>query len=124
MPLPADIPFGYVVGRFMLAVGDTPADEDALPDAAPVLGTVRFRPEVPIIVSLENQPTTIVTQTVEASLVNGVLTDSSGNEGVWLVAGVYNVTFQMQPGIALPPIRAVVSEEIPLDLTLAAALTL
>ncbi|WP_404311286.1 glycoside hydrolase family 16 protein [Agrococcus terreus] len=121
MALPADIAQGFVVGRYALAVTDGD-DADRRPDAARLTGSVLFQRIVPTVVSTAEEPTTVVTQSVLATLQNGTLVDSTGAEGVWLVAGDYAVTFRMQPGVTLDPQRIAVTAEhteaAPLDLSL------
>ncbi|AWG01182.1 hypothetical protein DZF92_04585 [Clavibacter michiganensis subsp. insidiosus] len=118
--LPAALTYGYVVGRYLLAIGDTTRDDDRLPDPIAASGTVRFRPTVAAIRSAGGLSPVVVPQLVTATLDDeGWLTDTAGSRGVWLVAGSYDVSFQFG-AVALAPFRIFVTpdhtERAPLDL--------
>jgi hypothetical protein len=118
--LPAALTFGYVIGRYLLAVGDTTRDDDRLPDPVAASGTVRFRPAVAAIRSEGGLSPVIVPQLVTAALDDeGWIVDTAGARGVWLVAGAYDVSFQFG-AVALAPFRIFVTadhdEAAPLDL--------
>lgn len=120
--LPSDIPYGYVVGRYLLAVGDTVADEDVLPDAAAAAGTIRVVPTRPIVISRVGAAATVVTQPVILRIDgNGYVVDPAGQIGAWLVTGRYTATFSLT-GVSLAPFEFTVNPahtaEAPLDLSL------
>ena len=95
-PIPADATYGYVVGRWIKAVGDTTLDPDGLPDGEPVSGTVTL---IPLNSLVYGDPETPANPNdlvgISRGLVhghldgNGELVDSHGNLGVWLVPGAY-----------------------------------
>ncbi|WWV91832.1 hypothetical protein GMYAFLOJ_CDS0002 [Microbacterium phage phiMiGM15] len=122
----APLPYGYVVGRFLLVQGDSSLDNDRYPDAVPARGSVRLTPVSPRHLITTSPPATAIALPVSL-IVNdeGFLIDPGGAPGVWLVAGQYDVSFSFN-GITHPPFRIAVTEEhtlqAPLDLTLAAPL--
>jgi hypothetical protein len=90
MPLPSNVSYGTVYGRFILAYGDS--DDSGLePDAAPAAGSVFFTAS-PILLknaSASPDPVTILPATVEITLdEDGYLRayDGEGGLGVRLVA--------------------------------------
>lgn len=95
-PIPADATYGYVVGRWIKAVGDTTIDPNPLPDGIPVSGTATI---IPLASMVYGDPETldnpddyvgVPREEVPCSLdQNGELTDSQGNIGVWLIPGAY-----------------------------------
>lgn len=107
--LPANIEYGHVQGRWLLAVADTQADPDSLPDPQPATGTVVFTPFSPQRESDEPTPTTIFIQSVTVSLVDGELSHSS-QIGVDLVTGLWAVTFKIDGG-SLPSLLVEVTTE-------------
>lgn len=120
------VPYGYVTGRYVLVAGDTSADSDPYPDATPATGTVTFTPSVLIQYVESTPPVTGILMPVVCQLdVNGFIVDDAGNAGVWLMAGVYKVSFQLV-GSPLPAFLISVTADntttAPLDLTLAAPL--
>lgn len=124
--LPAEIAYGKVVGRFLLAIADS-VDADRNPDAKAATGTITFTPVSAIQYASLPVPTTIVKQRIVCNLnVNGELADSQGAVGVWLVAGQqYDVSYNVE-NATLETHRILVStthdDTTPLDLTLAAPL--
>lgn len=113
--LPTALTYGHVVGRYLLAVGDTTRDEDRLPDAVAAQGTVRFRPTVAAIRSAAGLSPVVVPQLVTATLDDeGYLLDSAGSRGVWLVVGSYDVSFQFG-AVALAPFRIFVTADHTID---------
>jgi hypothetical protein len=122
MDLPTDVKVGKVVGRFLLAVGDS-ADVGGNPDAQAAVGTIKFTPRTP------NQRVTwpeYVTVTSRPPLgtldVDGYLVDGQGQAGIWLTTGAYDVTFLLK-NVRINPIQILVTEDhtsvTPLDLALA-----
>jgi hypothetical protein len=84
--IPDSVTYGKVKATFITAVGDG-QDEDETPDFTGAEGTVVFTPSVPTIQApTAQEPVTIWPAPVECKLVNGVLTDPQGREGVWLIA--------------------------------------
>lgn len=80
--------YGLVTGRFLAAVGDGPADADALPDAVPLAGTVTFTPSANalLVPSATPAPATILPVPVDATLDSGGYISRNGARGVWLLA--------------------------------------
>ena len=119
--LPAEIQFGKVTGRFMLAVGDG-VDPGSEPDAQPAIGTVRFEPRVANQKVLLPEPTLVTSRPPVCDLdAEGYLVDSQGNPGVWLLVGSYDVVYNLQ-GVRLSPMTITVTEDhtelTPLELPL------
>ena len=121
--LPETLTYGKVVGRFIQAVGDS-VDLDFLPNATPIVGNVTLTPVNPLTKEINTvPPTTVVRSAITCSLnTQGLLRSPAGDVGVWLVAGVYKVTYSTQ-GTAIPSHDILVTEEHtnenPLDLTIA-----
>ena len=96
--LPVEMTYGRVVGRWILAVADTPADEDELPEAQIPTGNVIFtrintysiRPD-----TTQNDGTHvgILKQNISTVLgADGELRLSpTAPPGVWLVTGYYRI---------------------------------
>lgn len=122
--LPAAVTFGKVVGRFLLAVGDSD-DAGSNPDARAGSGSILFTPRpankrvasasVPEWVTVTNRPPLC---TLDA---DGFLVDAQGNQGVWLAVGVYDVTFRLKDTRILPITIEVTADHAttPLDLSVA-----
>lgn len=123
--LPADIAYGYVVGRYLVANGDTVVDVDGYPEGTPAVGVVKFTPVSPDVLSSE--PATVIPQPVVASIdADGYMIDPTGAAGVWLVTGQYTVSFAFN-GVNDKPmftIEVLSTHTLiaPLDLTTAAPL--
>lgn len=123
-PLPAES-HGFVVGRYVLIVGDTVASPDPYPDAAPAVGKITFRPVVKSLHSTdpdEGHGVAITAQPLSFELdYDGYIKDARGSRGVWVIAGAYDVSFQLE-GVSVAPFRVLVTPEhteaSPLDLTL------
>ena len=121
--MPETITYGKVVGRFIQAVGDS-VDLDFLPNASPIVGTVTLTPANPLTKEIDTDPPTTVVRTPIVCALNtqGFLRSPAGDVGVWLVTGVYKVTYSTQ-GTPIPTHDIVVTEEHtnenPLDLTIA-----
>lgn len=115
---PAGVAFGCVTGRFALAVADTSADVDHLPDFTPATGTVSFKPATGKIVTA-NPRRYVSPQTVAVTLDSDGALSAGGAAGVWLVVGTYTVTFKLA-GITVPAFDVTVTAEHteanPLDL--------
>lgn len=123
--LPAEITFGKVVGRWILAVADTPTDPDKLPEAKVPTGTVKFTRKVANTSLLDTTQADgtyvgVARQSVTAQLdATGEIHLNDDPPGVWLVEGDYIV----EPTIAnitWPKfditITAAHTEQSPLDL--------
>ena len=101
--LPETLQYGKVVGRFVLAVADAPEDPDALPNAAPAVGTISFTSMNPLTKeTAATPPTTVVRSVISAAINNnGYLynpKDPTGPRGIWLVAGPYKVSYALNTG--------------------------
>lgn len=127
--LPPEISFGFVVGRWILAVGDTEADPDELPDAAVPTGTVTFTridENVNLLDTTQNDGTWVA---VARKSVMAVLNDQgelalehSTNAGLWLITGAYTVAVSVS-GLSWTPFTIIITTdhtpENPLDLVTA-----
>lgn len=65
--LPSDVTYGRITGTLLLAVKDTPADPDTLPDAVAPVGSVIFVPSIGPLVSFGGD-TVIVLQKIEVPI--------------------------------------------------------
>lgn len=120
------LPYGFVTGRFVVAVGDTTSDVDTTPDIIAAQGSVMISPVSPVYLTDSPIPTTTIAAAITLSIdSSGYIRDPAGRKGVWLIAGQYNVDYQFQ-GVTLPSFTIDVTtahtEAAPLDLTLAAPL--
>ena len=124
LPLPAEHTWGFVVGRIIHATADTTADVDRLPEARAASGSIRFEPRSKLSKVLTS-PTAFVGYEVTTATLNslGELTDAEGQVGIWLISGVYGVSFSIE-GITIPSFEIEVTpahtSETPLDLATAA----
>ena len=135
--LPDDLAYGYVTGRFVLAVGDG-TDVDVLPDARPATKlTVTFTP-AQVMHRVATPATTVLRAPTpcqvgddgylrETDAADGTVGDDDPPPppGVWLITGVYRVTFGGLSTHAIPAafdieVTAAHTEASPLDLTTAA----
>lgn len=66
--------YGYVVGRIIRVIGDTPSDPDDKPDALPAAGTVTFTPAAPL--GIATGPSAFVLQVDAAQVVRLALKDA------------------------------------------------
>jgi hypothetical protein len=119
--LPTDIKFGKVAARFLLAVGDS-GDAGSEPDAQPAAGHVKFLPRQPNQRSNAAGGALVTSRPPLCELdEDGYLVDAQGNQGVWLLEGAYDVTFNIK-GVRLAPLTIEVTEDhtdgSPLVLTL------
>jgi hypothetical protein len=100
--LPTDLTYGYVMGRFLLAVGNKTGDQK--PDAIAAVGTLTFSPAVTQILDDSDVPTVILPQVVSCQLdSNGYLVDPLGVLGVELITGQYTVNFSFT-GVTIKPL--------------------
>lgn len=120
--LPLEVPYGKVVGRFLLAVGDA-SDQDRLPDAKAPSGSITFTPLVSNFKTLTPEPATIVRIPIRCSLnETGKLIDPDGQEGVWLVSGFYRVSYALSQVTLASHVVEITTDYTdlsPLDLTTA-----
>lgn len=118
--MPTDVSYGKVVGRFIHAVADA-SDTDRLPDAIATVGNVIFTPAQPNIKTDLPVPTTVVKSLIRCSINgNGEVIDPMGGLGVWLVTGVYKVSYDLSD-TQLPThniqVLSTHDDEHPLDLS-------
>jgi hypothetical protein len=110
--LPADLKYGKVTGRFVLATGDTLLDVDHLPDANAASGTVTFTPAVDYLtITSSNPPVTVIPATITCTVnAAGYITDSTGELGVNLIATNNPTTtptsFTYRVSIQIPGMKA------------------
>lgn len=119
--LPTDLNYGYVTARLLLAVADTTADPDRLPDAVAASGTVMFTPKQQRTRTSDPAPALVLAQTVICGLDDhGYLLDPTGEVGVWLVTGIYGVSYRFAAA-TIPQhdieVTAEHTEELPLHLS-------
>lgn len=120
---PPDLTYGYVDGRIILAIGDR-SDAGRMPDPIPAEGlTVTLTPANTILKVTSPTPATVIKQPIVCDVdANGYLVDGQGARGVWLVAGVYKVTYS-HPRAMIPShdidVTTGHTEAAPLDLTTA-----
>ena len=89
-------PFGFVAGRWVLSIGDTPDDADRAPDYVPVKdGGVVFTPQVSHRVATDGSGWAgIIKDRVFASVgERGQLVDAEGHDHLALAVGVYSVSY-------------------------------
>lgn len=122
--LPSTITYGKVVGRFILAVGDTSTDPDVLPDAVAASGVVSFTPA--LVIGRETSavpPTTVIRKVIDCTLnADGDLIDPVGQLGVWLTTGSYRVAYSLSGATVPSHVIEVLdthTDAAPLDLTVA-----
>lgn len=118
--LPADFAYGKVMARIILAVGDT-ADADKLPDAVPATGKIDIMPKAVLLKAQIPEPATVVAQKIPCTIDSeGYLLDPAGNRGVWLITGIYGITYTVA-NVSLPThdieVTTAHTEESPLWLT-------
>lgn len=118
--MPAEVVHGKVVGRFLLAVADA-TDPDRLPDARPATGQIVFTPTVPNMKTAAPDLATVIKTPIRCSInADGYLTDPEDGDGVWLVAGIYRVTYALTGVMIASHVIEVLTDhtdEAPLDLT-------
>lgn len=84
-PLPTNLAYGTVVGRFLAVTADGP-DTDALPDGVPLSGTIVFTPSVSVALVAEVSPTTLLLQPIRASIDGNGYVFQGNSPGVKLLA--------------------------------------
>lgn len=140
LELPGEYTFGFVTGRIIQAVADSPADDDRFPEARAATGQITFKPSVELRKSSSHYHAFVGFTTVAAKLdklgrlvddqtwkaiQDGEITgdDPDGPHGIWLVTGSYHVTPSVI-GARIAPfpveVTAEHTEENPLDLVTAA----
>lgn len=99
--MPAEITYGHVTGRFIAAWTDGP-DAGRTPDPRPLEGlTVKITPKVQVRRLAGASPVLVATMPVTCKVDDdGRLIDEQGNPGVWLVTGVYGVSYT-HPAVAI-----------------------
>lgn len=99
--MPAEITYGHVTGRFIAAWTDGP-DAGRMPDPRPLEGlTVKITPKVQVRRLAGASPVLVATMPVTCKVDDdGRLIDDQGNPGVWLVTGVYGVSYT-HPAVAI-----------------------
>ena len=130
-PLPSSYQWGKVVGRVIYAIADTAEDVDDKPQARAAAGKVRFRPQsTGAKVTVADYPAIVMNSPAVANLSSsGRILDGEGRQGIWLIEGIYEVSFDFTPtnpdGLkgSLPPflidVTADHTDEAPLDLAVA-----
>ena len=124
--LPPEVQYGFVVGRWLTAVADSPADSDDYPDAKPAVGSGTFRNLAPTSVRLDTTQNDGTYVGTIKEPINVVLGDDgelklalSDKVGVWLIQGTYDVDMRIN-GQQWPRFQIVVGPEhtptSPLDL--------
>jgi len=120
--LPAELAYGKVVARLILAVADT-TDAGRLPNARPAVGTVTFTPANVIVKTALPEPATVVKKPIVCGIdANGFLIDPELALGVWLVVGVYDVSYRItDASVPSHSIEVLVGNDdsAPIDLTTA-----
>lgn len=99
--MPAEITYGHVTGRFIAAWTDGP-DTGRMSDPRPLEGlTVKITPKVQARRLAGASPVLVATMPVTCKVdADGALIDEQGNPGVWLVTGVYGVSYT-HPAVAI-----------------------
>ena len=99
--MPAEITYGHVTGRFIAAWTDGP-DTGRMPDPRPLEGlTVKITPKVQVRRLAGASPVLVATMPVTCKVDDdGRLIDDQGTPGVWLVTGVYGVSYT-HPAVAI-----------------------
>lgn len=94
-PLPATYAYGKVVGRIIYALADTAEDVDDKPQARAAAGTVTFTPKsTGAKVTSADYSAIVMNGAVRANLSStGRILDGEGRQGIWLITGIYRVTF-------------------------------
>lgn len=92
--LPDGIKYGFVTGQFIRAVADSPTDVDALPDAVPAQGTVRFLPAKTQLLASNKALVLAAPDTFNLDT-EGWIVDKQNNRGVWFVIGDYSAVIDL-----------------------------
>lgn len=95
-PLPSSYAYGKVVGRIIYTIADTAEDVDDKPQARAAAGKLRFEPTSAGAKVVDADYTAIVMNSVVTANLSstGRILDAEGRQGIWLVEGVYKVTFE------------------------------
>ena len=128
LPTPEGVTYGLVLGRWVQIIGDTSVDPDKLPDTIPVTGSILFTRKQKTTTRLDTTQEDgsyvgIAKQNVIGYLrtVDGELASAADSKdtGLWLVTGIYTVTFSLS-GTTWPSFDIEVTTahtlEAPLDL--------
>ena len=123
IPLPDSYSWGFVVARSIHAMADTAEDEDRYPEARGSSGRVTFTPKIRFNKHTETPTAFVQHEIISARIVRGELRDAEDFAGIYLISGVYTVSFTLDGG-SIPTFDIEVlethTEENPLDLVLAA----
>lgn len=93
--MPSDVEYGKVVGRFIVAVPDA-TDPDNLPEATAGVGSVKITPIGRGPVTSPADPALVIREPITCPLdTDGNLLDLVGEIGVWLVVGLYKVSYNI-----------------------------
>ena len=93
--LPADVDTGLVVCQFAVVGADGP-DVDRNPDTFAMTGTVTFTPVDKVLLSTTAPRPLLALQPVTVGLdTDGNIVDATDNEGVWLVSGRWEVSYDL-----------------------------
>lgn len=95
---PPEIKYGYVVGKIVRTIADD-IDADFFPDTVPASGQVTFKP-VKTTSNTTNYPAIVMHESVTGVIqeTTGELYSTTGDLGVWLVVGTYDVVFNLNFG--------------------------
>lgn len=95
---PPELKYGYVVGKIVRTIADD-IDADFFPDTVPASGQVTFKP-VKSTSNTTNYPAIVMHESVTGVIQEstGELYSTTGDKGVWLVVGVYDVVFNLNFG--------------------------
>lgn len=114
--------YGYVTCRIIRRVADTPDDADAFPNILPAEGKVVFIPKQKNVTA-SNYSALVLNETIEAPLNSegyAVRYKDADTTLIALVAGTYEVKFNITSGGDIPPMTVQITsnhtQETPLDL--------
>ena len=121
LPLPPEIKYGRIRGRFLRSRSDTASDTDELPDGEPLQGTITLSPFLYRQVTQLPKPATILhdPQVFELNS-GGYLVDPNSVDGAWVPTGIYEVSYSLVGGIIRNHVVEVTTahtEIAPLDLS-------
>ena len=123
LPVPtSEAQYGYVVGRVIRAIADG-VDADNKPDIKAATGSVTFLPKAKLGRTSDYSAFVVREQIICPLDWQGFVT-SKGAQYVVLTAGVYDVSFKLEAGTAIPSFAVEVTtahtQDAPLDLVTAA----